>query len=520
VKHPGGTFTFLLLLTIIPAPARATPPAHTDFADTRLTITFGDDDLLTDGEDGSMLPGFGDRPLFRFPYDNLDTKDTGRESATHLVLYRKMPAFFQNVTVDAALVARLDLLNLSSATQVLIRDTGSYIRVHYHPWKDEQEGLSIIAFPFDADRVRLGYLYRLSLSGVNLVRDRKWLGAPGIKFQLTVNGGYYYAAFKAVPGQESIEYGKSPSGTENYVAVTETQYSGLAGAGWDLLGDRLRLELGGGFFEMGSNPLRDMQEEPYFTFGGAFRVVWHDDLPIERSIDMTLYTNDLNQPFMAFRPVRYVPGRLGYLLSLEAVILGQNLADPDQMGETTIQPAVAVALQWRMVISYLRLEVTALLKDLAFLVHANPGLVSATAMSDESQTEPQFLGAFTVDYHFPAAHLTLALSGGFLRPANYLTELYSNVPGGSTNRLGHYRIVVTDSGRFTLLPDGKTPELQVYSRIQARLDIAEMLYLLGWVQLVHDPNRYKFGQNSGGFQSMEAVESLLVGLGITAAVRF
>lgn len=518
-----GIFVFALL-TLTSAPAVARPssvpaPAHSDFADTRLTVTFGDDDLLTDGEDSpaSLLPGFGDRADYELPFDNLNTKDTGRESATHLVLYRKMPAFFEDVTVEAALVARLELYNFSSVT---IRDTGSYIRVHYAPWEDEEEGLSVIAFPFDSDRVRLGYLYRLSVNGTDQLPRTQWIGAPGVKVQLTVGHGYYYLAFKAAPAMSAPKEVGNEQGTKKTVTVYETQYGGLAGAGWDLFGDRLRLELGAGFFEMGDNPVKGLEEEPYFSFGGAFRAVFHQAMEIQRSIDMMLYTNDLNRPFWAFRPVRYVPGRLGYLVSMEGVVLGQNLADPDRFGMTVIQPALALALQGRLQYGYLRLEVTGLYKDVAFLFNSTPGFIAATALPDQTQSAPQLMASATADYHFPAAHLTLALSAGFVRPAMLNQNLYASAGTGIPTSVSAHKIVIKDNGNTTILPPGKDVGVEVYTRIQARLDIAEMLYLLGWVQLIHDPNLSIIQNNAGLTSSWVAVDSLLLGLGLTAAIRF
>ena len=102
-----------------------------DFIDNRLTVTFGDDDLLAPtGEQVplSPLPGFGDRPAYQLFFDSLNSRYSGRETLTHLVVYKKMPAFSDHLTTEAALVVRLDLSSLALA------DAGSYIRASYNPW--------------------------------------------------------------------------------------------------------------------------------------------------------------------------------------------------------------------------------------------------------------------------------------------------------------------------------------------------------------------------------------------------
>ena len=80
--------------------------------DTRLTWTFGDDDFLH--KTGELIPlsptfGIGDRPQYRLFFDNLNSRFSGRENLTHLVMYKKMPAFIDKLTTEAALVLRFDL---------------------------------------------------------------------------------------------------------------------------------------------------------------------------------------------------------------------------------------------------------------------------------------------------------------------------------------------------------------------------------------------------------------------------
>ncbi|MBX3202524.1 MAG: hypothetical protein KF894_30640, partial [Labilithrix sp.] len=155
--------------------AGTAPPGAAEgsgFMDTRLTWTFGDDDFLhKTGELVPLSPTFsvGERPQYRLFFDNLNSRFSGRENLTHLVMYKKLPAFIENLTTEAALVLRFDLAQLAANTGNLnaaLYDTGSYLRLFYATGGNEgKTGLGLTFFPLDTDRMRLGYLYDLSWGG-------------------------------------------------------------------------------------------------------------------------------------------------------------------------------------------------------------------------------------------------------------------------------------------------------------------------------------------------------------------
>src|SRR6266498_4039665 len=104
-----------------------------DYVDTRLNFTLTDENLLVKpGETNPSVPGVRIGPpnsLGILFFDNYDTRYTGYENLTHLVIYKKMGN--QRVTAEAAYVLRLlqfTDVNLSSI------DDGSYIRLTY--WFD------------------------------------------------------------------------------------------------------------------------------------------------------------------------------------------------------------------------------------------------------------------------------------------------------------------------------------------------------------------------------------------------
>src|SRR4051812_15599273 len=113
------------LIVCSSAPARAN-----DFVDTRLNFTLTDENVLVKpGETNPSVPGPRiDKPssLGLLFFDNYDTRYSGYENLTHLVLYKKVQGY--RFEAEGALVFRFlefSDVNLSNL------DDGSYIKVSY-----------------------------------------------------------------------------------------------------------------------------------------------------------------------------------------------------------------------------------------------------------------------------------------------------------------------------------------------------------------------------------------------------
>lgn len=495
--------------------------------DTRLTVTFGDDDVRGHppplSADGKLpifgdYPGFGDRPGYQLFYDNLNTRYSGRETLTNLAIYRKLPGFWPRLTTEAALVVRLQI-DHNQEHQVTLADTGSYIRLHWALGSRPSDGLSLVAFPFDSDRFRLGYLYRLSVGSNTEYPRHGWIGAPGAKLQLDVAGVHAFVGFKAIPSLTV-----QPDVLATDAVPYETQYSAIGGVGWDLLHDQLRLELGAAYLGQGDNPIKDVAGVAYYTAGVAGRAVFHRALPIEDSIDLTLYTNDPNRPFRAFAPVQYRPGTIGFLISVEGMALWQHLADPDTYGHVKFQRGLAFALQARLQLGYWRVELTGMYRDLAFLLHTAPGFVPFTAFPADAQVRPELLAALSTDYCFPRQRLTLGVSAGLLAPAWLSVVVIASQVGSSVppTLIGRHTIIIRDDGSTTILPENETTVRPLlHTRLQARLDLSQMLYALAWVQYRYDPNRSWLQVDPADLTRTRVVDpGHQLGVGVSAAVRF
>jgi len=497
--QPGAaqTQTDLNATTAGPRAAGTTPPVSGagsgGFMDTRLTWTFGDDDFLhKTGEIIPLSPTFsvGERPQYRLFFDNLNSRFTGRENVTHLVMYKKLPGFIEGLTTEAALVARLDLGQLAAQTGNLnsaLYDSGSYLRVFYQTGQSEKTGLGLTFFPLDTDRFRVGYLYDLSWGGsaasINQsIFPRIQGSSPGAKVQFDAEKFYVFGGFKTATIIQP-EQVLNPGGESEVevVRVGETNYGLLGGAGVDAL-ENLRFDVSGGYFQQGKFDLEDVRGKSVYTYGGNGRMVVHHNMPVPQSIDFLLYRNDPNKPLILFKPEKYDPGQFAWSVSAEGSVLQQHLKDFDVAGALKDQTAAAAALQGVVKAGYLRFSATGIYRNLNYVVRNVPGFIPFETLPQSAQSDPELFGALAADYHFPSLHLTPGIGGGVQLPATFRSEFADG--GIQAQRV----IVVRQQGNESILPYNEDRSLIMQGRIALRWDLSDIFAVVGWIQYVRDNN--------------------------------
>jgi len=513
-----------------------------DFMDTRLTWTFGDDDLLHrtgSTQPLSPLPNIGDRPQYKLFFDSLNSRDAGRENVTQLVLYKKMPGFITNLTTDAAFVLRFDGAALAAKTgnvDPVLYDAGSFLRIFYRTGK-EKEGLGLVFYPLDTDRFRLGYLYDISWGGTNPLRNESIFpfpntapgSSPGLKMQYDgANGFYMFGGFKVAQltqAQTILRPGTSGGNDVETVRVKETNYGFLGGIGSDL-GSLVHVDLGGGYFQQGRFEFPDLRPPPdtdkqaprVFTYGVSARIVLHDGIATPQSSDFLLYRNDPNAPMLMFKPEVYKRDEFSWSLAVEGTQLSQNLHDPDpnKVGATKLQAARAAAVQGTVKAGYTRLGLVAIYRDLPFILRNVPGFVPFEAIDPEAKTQSELFFAGSVDYYIESAHLRPGIGGGVQFPATFST---SRAEGNADI---NHTVVIRKQGSIAILPEDVARKPIIQARVSLKWDLSTIMSAIGWVQLVHDPNATLLtrdpAEGTVGIRTFQASD--FFGFGMTLQARY
>lgn len=518
-----------------PPPRRAAPhpsdiARSSDFVDSRLTWTFGDDDVTRATGEALPLspkPSVGDRQQYRLFADNLNSRFGGRENLTHLVLYKKMPGYIDKVDTEAALVLRIDMSQLAARKQDVnapFYDAGSYLRVLYKTGKTADgkrpTGLDLTLFPLDTDRFRLGYLYAISWGGTaasinESIFPRLQGTAPGAKLQYTGSRWYGFVGLKtAMITQVKAKTSGTGESNTDVTNIQETNYGFLAGGGADLA-DVLRVDAGAGYFEQGTFQEAALLGKRVYTTGASARLVAHQGMPVPASVDFQLYRNDPSAPMVVFRPEEYRPGHTSWSVALEGSRLMQNLADFDRPGSTKLQPATAAALMGTVKSGYLRVQASAIYRDVSFVVKNQPGFIPFTSLPKGAKTQAEQFFAVAFDYHIPELHLTPLASAGVQLPATFGSSFEAG--GAEVDRVQ----VVRAQGNVSNLPYNKKRVQIIQARAGLKWDLSELMSTMLWVQVIQDNNATRIEQAPDGSTYLRVFQSpTSFGFGVMAQARF
>jgi len=473
------------------------PPTHLgDFMDTRLSWTFGDDDVLhATGLAYPLSPNFsiGDRPQYRLFFDNLNSRFGGRENLTHLALYKKMPGFIPKLDTEASMVLRFDFTQLGTNTNNVNQafyDAGSFIRMFYHTDGNAEGkvGLGLTLWPIDTDRFRLGYLYDITWGGTNAYINQSIFpriqgSAPGAKLQYDGKGWNLFAGFKTagiVQLQETLAPGTSQV---EQIHLTQVNVGVLGGGAFDL-GEYVHLDVGAGYFQQGKFDLPDVAGQSVYTYGGSARLVVHDrDMPVPQSIDLSLYRNDPNKTQVIFKPEVYSPGKTTWLLSAELDQIFQNLKNFDVAGATKIQEGRAAAIQANIKSGFFRGSLTGIYRDLAYVLRNQPSFIPFETIPAAAKTTPEAFFAVAADYYFDGPRLTPGIGAGLQLPATFQSTSTdsSSAPIDRT-------VVVRSQGNLAILPVNQGAVPIVQARVSLKWDISSILSAIVWVQYILDNN--------------------------------
>lgn len=516
---------------------RGTTPLS-DFVDTRLSFSLSDDDFLAgpgDTRPNSPSIDFAPRRTNKLFFENLNRRDSGQETLTHLVLYRHLPGFFPSLDTEAALVMRFNLYANDETGKRLqsFYDDGTYLKVGWYPGgvvAKDAPNFALTMFPFDTNRFRLGYLYDISWGGPEIFPKQN-VSAPGAKLQFNWGPFYMYGGAKTARLLD-----------ENINEI-ESNWGALSGLGVDLA-DMVTLEAGGGYFMRGTNPLTGVEGEPVQGYGGSARAVFHYGTGAGSSVDFRLYRNDPATTDLFWQNGREFKSKFSTFVAAEYTVLQQTLqsGDSGRLSTTVAQTAQAAALSAKMQLWYFDIGADFIYRDLAFVLFNRPSFVPFQDFPSTAILEPETMFAASVAAHAPAIRSTFALVFGAQLPATFTGLLPDDMQNTDLpDTAGSQTVVVRNAGSVDILPCSSYDDPTAADRVclkpferspiwalrgAIKFDVSPMMSLVAETTLMIDANQTDIIDDEQGQVSRSFVSTgdlgfpLRFGAGLFAQVRF
>lgn len=478
-------------VALVTAPTRIAS-AQSDAIDTRVTFVLGDDNLFAGSRDFSPTADVGPRKKINTFFDNRNTKDSGQETKTDLAIYKRFSGPYPRLETEAGLVVRMDLFvdPQTGKPGTAFADDGTFLQASYYlgDIPPVAEGatapkqpmgrsprLYALAYPFNADRIRLGYSYDITWGG-NLIFPKNTTGAPGFKLGYQGETAYLNVAFKTHRQLNDM--------TNNLDAV----YGLLAAGGIDLT-EEIRWEANGGYFQKGVFPPMNPSQPGkvdgtnLYATGISTQISYHHGIPLTTSIDLRLYRNDPDFAFKAFRPEAY-SADWSYLASASANYLVQNLRQAANPDSTALQPAKAGDVTLRVKNGWHKVSADFVYRDLAYILYNVPSFTPYYDFPKNAKITPEWFVDMGYDYYFEDLRLNPGFIVGYQHPATYAGDTSNAFP--SVESVG--TVVVRRQGDFELLPRGNTAYDIISMRAFTRWDMSDGMGLIGEVTYTLDKN--------------------------------
>jgi len=450
-------------------------PKVSDFMKTSLTFYLGDDNVLAGNADRSPNFGMGNEYPELF-FEGLNSEKQKVVSETHMVVYAQMPGFLPFVDTEAAFVAEFELSRDPDNKQLIgrFRDDGSYVAITF--WFNRSKrgnNLKLTAWPYSANRFRLGYTYDLTWGG-NTIWARNRGPVPGVKLHLDMQHFYAFIGAKSLPQLRADN-----NEVENYWGL-------LAGFGPNFSfgpGDSLKLnyDVSGGYFSRGTFQQDPFRATALQAFGVSQRVQLTKDTRMGLSPDLRLLVNDPERR----RQVTGVPnyqGDWGFGVGAEFTTLWQTLIDANDPSQAAFDNAITAGVfaQGRF-LRNLRVGLDVVYRDVSFLVFNVPGLTPYLSFVEDTIRTPQIYGALWADYYFEKAKVTPGIVFGLMQPASF---------AAATDATGQRKLqVIREANDYELMPDGTEAAFTVLSiKGSVKWHLSPIVALIGEVSYTQDFN--------------------------------
>ena len=509
---------FVLFAALVPLSAHAgdgkkekAPPVFQP----KLRFSYGDDNLLVGaGETKKSSPAayFGGE-CNKTSLDRTTPTDCSK-NALNMIFYTRLTLepYFQP---EAAVNLLVDV------EKSVFQDDGSYLRANYFMDDQHETFWAITLFPFDADRLRLGYFQDVQWGGTNsFPKNLRRAFAPGLKFDLDYRYWHVFVGMKTALVRSPTDDILDNKGGNTLKNVERTFYGFLGGAGFEFSDTGLRLELNGGFFNKGTNTRRNALGQPIYAGGVSARFSWSSGLPIGRQIDLRIYQQDpIRDELFKREAMRH--GDLSFRAEIEASELAQDLEDPDHVDSTKNEWSTMGHVGFGMKYGFFRLFADVIARELTAITFDVPGFVPNQALPDNVKVTPEVFGSVGFDYTFDPYGITIGGSVGVLKPATY-----EGVPPEPTNASpvdqGSSKTVVRGPSPldWDILPQGED-ELPVYMvRFDFRWVYYEAFGVAAQVYYGRDENTAQVEQDSFGHNVRVFQEPNTIGFQVLTQMKF
>ena len=284
----------------------------------QLTCLLGSGELL-----GGAEPAPGEEP----PWQGLASLRRGDENRVRLALATAQTGTLPRLTTSAVLRIELDLSRQTTTEANGLRDASSSLGL---AWQfGRAAALSLRAFPFDTNYLRVGYLHALDWGGTDAARGESTFLAqtgfvPGIQAGFTTPRTALFFALKWAKTDDALR--------------GERRLWGVLSSGSVELFPTLRLDAGFGYFQRPA--LTPIAAPPSFVEGASLRVVWH-----RGASEPELSAEPFAPASFAEEPTGFdAERRPGLALALEGVTLVQRLRRFEDPESFSLTPAPAAAV--------------------------------------------------------------------------------------------------------------------------------------------------------------------------------
>lgn len=449
----------LLLLSL---PGNALGQAHPQ---AELTCLLDSGDVLGGDEVGRV-----EEP----PWQGLASLHRGDENRTRLAVSTDEQGLLPGVSASAVLRLELGLTSPGPRAAASLRDAGSSLAVSWQ--LVARTRLTLRAFPFDTDYVRLGYLHALDWGGTDAEHGESVFlqrtgAAPGLRLAFDAPRATLFAAVKWANADDAW------GGRQRLWGV-------LAGGGVTL-GASLRVEGGFGYFQRFAG-VRSPAGASSFVEGASLRVVWHRGVA-EPELSPEPFCPPPFREDSASLAAEMAPG---LALALEGVTLVQRLRRFEEPRAASLVPASAAALYGSARGARLAAHAALTWRSLAFVQQNDVRLASGETLPPSVLEHAELAAWLGASVALRPPYLVPSLELGLRLPA--ALETPSVLPGYTQT------LIAAGPAGLDALPLGAGRLPVVAARLGARFQASASVAFSLFGEYQRNPNRVAFVSSPAG----------------------